>query len=129
MVLLDGTPEAPLVETCVLLPEEFSLKVERSSDGTHQLGNLFRQLVPSLLRHPLSGSMGNMGALTPPMGDHRIKVCSTRTLAPQARYLPFSGTVRADKLPLLPYLPALDVSFFTCHFIIKIYKAKWHNLT
>lgn len=39
-----------------------------------------------------------------------IKVCATRPLPVQTRYLPFSGTVRADNLPLLPYLPPMDVS-------------------
>ncbi|XP_076054702.1 uncharacterized protein LOC143033308 [Oratosquilla oratoria] len=79
MVLLGG---APLVETCVLLPAEFSLVVTP------------RPLPP-------------LDRLVP--AEDSIKVCATRRLPQQARYLPFSGTVRADNLPLLPYLPPMDL--------------------
>lgn len=75
--------EAKLMDTRVLMPEEFSLVVSP------------RPLPPLDRLLPLEDS---------------IKVCATKTLPSNTRYLPFSGTVRADNLPLLPYLQPLDVS-------------------
>ncbi|XP_064102602.1 zinc finger protein 629-like [Macrobrachium nipponense] len=72
----------PKMETRVLMPAEFSLVVTA------------RPLPP-------------LDRLVP--AEDCIKVCATRRLQVQTRYLPFSGTVRADNLPLLPYLPAMDV--------------------
>ena len=73
-----------LMETRVLMPEEFSLVV------------CPRPLPP-------------LDRLLPQ--EDRIKVCATKPLSPNAKYLPFSGTVRADNLPPLPFLQPLDVSF------------------
>lgn len=73
----------PKMETRVLMPSEFSLVVTA------------RPLPP-------------LDRLVP--AEDCIKVCATRRLPAQTRYLPFSGTVRADNLPLLPYLPPMDVS-------------------
>ncbi|XP_069944371.1 uncharacterized protein [Cherax quadricarinatus] len=81
MLLADGTP---LVETCVLLPAEFALKVETP------------QQAPPLGRPPL------------PPAEDCIQVCATRRLPAHTRYLPFSGTVRTDNLPLVPCLPPMD---------------------
>lgn len=75
----------PKMETRVLMPAEFSLVVTA------------RPLPP-------------LDRLVP--AEDCIKVCATRPLPVQTRYLPFSGTVRADNLPLLPYLPPMDVSTF-----------------
>ncbi|XP_047474958.1 zinc finger protein 135-like [Penaeus chinensis] len=72
----------PKMETRVLMPSEFSLVVTA------------RPLPP-------------LDRLVP--AEDCIKVCATRRLPAQTRYLPFSGTVRADNLPLLPYLPPMDV--------------------
>ncbi|CAL4121666.1 unnamed protein product [Meganyctiphanes norvegica] len=71
-----------LVETRVLLPAELSLV------------RAPRPLPPLDRLVPLEDS---------------IKVCATKTLLPGQRYLPFSGTVRSDDLPQLPYLKPLDV--------------------
>lgn len=73
----------PKMDTRVLMPAEFSLVVTA------------RPLPP-------------LDRLVP--AEDCIKVCATRRLPAQTRYLPFSGTVRADNLPLLPYLPPMDVS-------------------
>ncbi|ROT85456.1 hypothetical protein C7M84_013879 [Penaeus vannamei] len=72
----------PKMDTRVLMPAEFSLVVTA------------RPLPP-------------LDRLVP--AEDCIKVCATRRLPAQTRYLPFSGTVRADNLPLLPYLPPMDV--------------------
>lgn len=78
-----SSDDIKLMDTRVLMPAEFSLVVSP------------RPLPPLDRLVPLEDS---------------IKVCATRTLPPNTRYLPFSGTVRADNLPLLPYLQPLDVS-------------------
>ncbi|XP_076054309.1 uncharacterized protein LOC143032999 [Oratosquilla oratoria] len=77
-----SSSDEPKMETRVLMPAEFSLVVTP------------RPLPP-------------LDRLVP--AEDSIKVCATRRLPQQARYLPFSGTVRADNLPLLPYLPPMDV--------------------
>lgn len=132
MVMADGTP---LVETCVLLPAEFALKVEatprvtsflsllphlaaRGPVQTHLPGPLLDRLAPSFgpVSPGLSALSPGLGSLAGPLGslpapaEDTIQVCATRRLPAQTRYLPFSGTVRADKLPLLPCLPPMDVS-------------------
>ena len=73
----------PKMDTRVLMPGELSLVVTA------------RPLTP-------------LDRLVP--AEDCIKVCAVRRLAPQTRYLPYSGTVRADNLPLLPYLQPMDVS-------------------
>ncbi|XP_047736245.1 zinc finger protein 629 [Hyalella azteca] len=77
-----SSSDPKLMDTRVLMPAEFSLVVSP------------RPLPPLDRLLPLEDS---------------IKVCATRTLSPNTRYLPFSGTVRADNLPLLPYLQPLDI--------------------
>ena len=129
MVTADGTP---LVETCVLLPAEFALKVETQPRVASFL-HLLPQLAPRshlsrpLLDHlgpppfpvpphlgPLGPALNPLGAplnrLTIPPAEDCIQVCATRHLPPHTRYLPFSGTVRTDNLPLVPSLPPMDVS-------------------
>lgn len=132
MVTADGTP---LVETCVLLPVEFALKVETQPRVASFL-NLLPQLAPRnplpqpLLDHfrapsfaPLAPPLGSLAPALNPLGpplnrlmiptpDDCIQVCATRIIPPQTRYLPFSGTVRTDNLPLVPGLPPLDVSIY-----------------
>ena len=78
--------EEPKVETRVLMPSEFSLVVTP------------RPLPPLDRLLPL---------------EDCIKVCATRKLELHEKFLPLSGTVRADRLPLLPYLPANDVSIYS----------------
>ncbi|XP_064102601.1 zinc finger protein 629-like [Macrobrachium nipponense] len=133
MVMADGV-SPPLVETCVLLPEEFALKVETSSprvptslltllphlaSGSHGHSNLpphlLERLAPSLGHlpsplSPLSPALSPLGMSLggTPHADDCVKVCATRRLPAHTRYLPFSGTVRADKLPLTPCLPPMD---------------------
>lgn len=132
MVMADGTP---LVETCVLLPAEFALKVEAAPRLTsflsllphlaargpvqpHLPAPLLDRLPPSFgpASPGLSSLAPALGPLAAPLGaipapaEDAIQVVATRRLPPQTRYLPFSGTVRADKLPLLPCLPPMDVS-------------------
>lgn len=132
MVMADGTP---LVETCVLLPAEFALKVEaaprvtsflsllphlavRSPVQTHLPSPLLDRLAPSFgpVSPGLSALSPGLGPLAGPLAslptpaEDTIQVCATRRLPAQTRYLPFSGTVRADKLPLLPCLAPMDVS-------------------
>ena len=130
MVTADGTP---LVETCVLLPAEFALKVETQPRVASFL-HLLPQLAPRshlsrpLLDHlgpppfppvpphlgPLAPALSPLGAplnrLTVPPSEDCIQVCATRHLPPHTRYLPFSGTVRTDNLPLVPCLAPMDVS-------------------
>ncbi|XP_047474699.1 zinc finger protein 628-like [Penaeus chinensis] len=130
MVMADGTP---LVETCVLLPAEFALKVEaaprvtsflsllphlaaRGPVQTHLPSPLLDRLAPSFgpVSPGLSALSPGLGPLAGPLGslptpaEDTIHVCATRRLPAQTRYLPFSGTVRADKLPLLPCLAPMD---------------------
>ncbi|XP_045132630.1 zinc finger protein 358-like [Portunus trituberculatus] len=128
MVTADGTP---LVETCVLLPAEFALKVETQPRVASFL-HLLPQLAPRshlsrpLLDHlgpppfppvpphlgPLAPALNPLGAplnrLTAPPAEDCIQVCATRHLPPHTRYLPFSGTVRTDNLPLVPCLAPMD---------------------
>lgn len=136
MVTADGTP---LVETCVLLPAEFALKVETQPRVASFL-NLLPQLTPrSPLSQPLLDHLGApsfppvaphlgpfapalspigspLNRLTMPPTDDCIQVCATRLLPPHTRYLPFSGTVRTDNLPLVPCLPPMDVSTsYSCY--------------
>ncbi|XP_069194449.1 uncharacterized protein [Procambarus clarkii] len=144
MVLADGTP---LVETCVLLPAEFALKVEtqqqqaRVASLLHLLPHLAPRVPPHLAPRvpphpplpggpfvdhltpsfgPLSSPLTSLapalnplgalplGRLPVPPGDDCIQVCATRRLPVHTRYLPFSGTVRTDTLPLVPCLPPID---------------------
>ncbi|XP_071550531.1 uncharacterized protein [Panulirus ornatus] len=130
MVMAAGTP---LVETCVLLPAEFALKVEphpRIASLLHLLPHLApggpAHLPGPLLEHlgptfsgpvsshlnPLAPALSPLGTplgrLSVPSAEECIQVCATRRLPAQTRYLPFSGTVRTDNLPLLPCLPPMD---------------------
>ena len=81
--------EVPM-ETCVLIPEDFTLKIDQSPRN--------------LLSIPF------LATLVAENSQKIVKLCSTKDIPAQTKYLPFSGTVRTDELPILPYLPSYDVS-------------------
>nr|XP_053635443.1 mucin-6-like [Cherax quadricarinatus] len=129
MLLADGTP---LVETCVLLPAEFALKVETPQQQARvaSLLHLLPHLAPRVPPLHLSGGFNHFASPFPPLtslppalnhlgapplgrpplppAEDCIQVCATRRLPAHTRYLPFSGTVRTDNLPLVPCLPPMD---------------------
>lgn len=109
--------ETPIMETCVLIPEDFSLKIDPSPPlgGILSPYSFWGNLIPSIINNSPFGPDHENGRRGPPIPllETRVRVCSSKKLLPQTRYLPFSGTVRTDKLPLMPYLPTFDVSIAT----------------
>ena len=92
------------METCVLIPEDFALKVEsdKSPSSTPHYASLLGNLIPSIMALADQERKAH--------SENPVKVCAAKSLSANTRYLPFSGTVRIDKLPVMPSLTALDVS-------------------
>ena len=77
--------EVPM-ETCVLIPEDFTLKIDQN-----QRKHLSIPFLATLMAENI---------------QKIVKLCSTKDIPTQTSYLSFGGSVQTDELPILPYLPS-----------------------